>query len=144
MPKPALRPTSDEDPPEDVLRNIRVAYVQKARLTHGGLERVAFLVDLGLVGVFVELAEPLPIGDRVELRFPLPGNDIPISAACRVAWWHEPGREPRQFPPGIGLEFVEISDGDRARLRAHLIEHCRRPTRDRRFTRPWPPGDVVG
>jgi hypothetical protein len=141
MPKPA--PTSDEDPSEDVLRNIRIAYVQKAQLTHQGRERVVFLVDLGLVGVFVELGEPLPIGDRAELRFPLPGNDIPVSAGCRVAWWHEPGREPRPFPPGIGLEFVEISAGDRARLRAHLMEHCRRPTRDRRFTR-WPPGDVVG
>lgn len=142
MPKPAHRPASEDDPPEDVLRSIRIAYVQRAELVHQGRERVVFLVDLGLVGVFVELGEPLPVGDHADLRFPLPGNDIPVSVGCRVAWWHEPGREPRQFPAGIGLEFVELSDIDRARLRAHLVEHCRRPTRDRRFTRPWPADDV--
>lgn len=143
MPKPLAPPTSEEGPPEDVLRKIRVAYVQKAQLVHEKQAREVFIVDLGLAGVFVELAEPIAVGDRAELRFPLPGNDIPVVVGCRVAWWHAPGQEPRQFPPGIGLTFVDLSESDGARLRAHLVEHCRRPTRDRRFTRSGPWGDVV-
>jgi Tfp pilus assembly protein PilZ len=143
MPKPLSQPSSGVGPPEDVLRKIRVAYVQKAQLVHEKWAREVFIVDLGLIGVFIELAEPLAVGDHAELRFPLPGNDIPVVAGCRVAWWHAAGQEPRDFPPGVGLTFVDISESDRARLRAVLLEHCRRPTRDRRFTRPWPWGDAV-
>jgi hypothetical protein len=105
-----------------------------------------FLIDLGLRGVFVEHEHPLPLGERVEVRFRLPGNEIPIAAICRVAWWHPPELDlvSKKLPGGVGLEFLELSDLDRRRIREHLVDHCRRQPRARQFARQWPEADGEG
>jgi hypothetical protein len=126
-------------PPEFVLAKLRIPFVQRALLAHGGSPRDVFLVDLGLQGVFAEMETPLPAGDAVQIRFPLPGNEIPVAALCRVAWRHAGGASPRSLPAGVGLEFVDVSPADRTRLRDHVVEYWRRAGPSRRFTRPWPP-----
>jgi Tfp pilus assembly protein PilZ len=77
------------------------------------------------------------VGTQVTLRFALPGNEIPIVVACRVAWWHPAGARlvSKALPAGLGLEFVEISDADRSRLREHLVSYLSGEPRGRRFHR---------
>ena len=134
-------PRAEADaPPEAVLAKLRIPFVQRARLVHGDSDRDVFLVDLGLQGVFVEMSAPLAVQDTVQIRFPLPGNEIPVAALCRVARRHAGGASPRGLPAGVGLEFVDISPADRMRLREHILEYWRRAGPSRRFTRPWPPG----
>ena len=143
----SVSPGSTEDiPTEAVLRRIRVPFVQRATLTRAGAEEELFLVDLGLAGAFAERAEALAMGERVSLSFCLPGNEIPIVAACRVAWWNPAGegRPSKSLPQGGGLEFVEISEADRARVRRHLIEHFSGHGGLRRFHRPWPRSEEGG
>jgi hypothetical protein len=141
MPK-AVRPGSSRLTAEQ-LRKVRVPFVQRATLAHGAEREELFLVDLGVSGAFAERAQPLPVGDRVSLSFPLPGNEQPIRAECRVAWWHPPGQElaNRSLPAGVGLEFVELSERDRRRLRQHLLDYLGRETMGRRFHRAWPLGE---
>jgi len=129
----------EDVPPEPVLRKVRIPFLQRATLVHEDERFEAFIVDLGLLGVFVERNEPLPTGDRVEIRFLLPGNAIPLVAVCRVAWWH-PKEAPvalRVFPSGVGLEFTQMSEGDRTRIREHILTYCRRDSGTRRFVRHW-------
>lgn len=133
-------------PPEDVLLRLRIPFVQRATFTHKGKSEDVFIIDLGLLGVFAERRETLPVGEAVVLRFPLPGNEIPIVARCRVAWCHDAAQRlaSKQLPPGLGLEFVELTDKDRARIREHVEAHCRQNPRVRRFLRHWPEGKVKG
>ena len=132
--------SGDAVPPEPILRKMRIPLVQRARLTHRGVSEDVFTADIGLLGVFVERTLPLPAGEDVELRFPLPGNEIPLVARCRVAWFHAEGArlQSKALPPGVGLEFLHLSDADHERLRHHLIEHFRRSPADRKFSRQWP------
>ena len=127
-------------PPEPVLRKMRIPLVQRARLTHQGVAEDVFTADIGMLGVFVERVLPLPAGEEVELRFALPGNEIPLVARCRVAWFHAEGArlQSKNLPPGVGLEFQHLSDADQERLRRHLLEHLRRSPADRKFSRQWP------
>lgn len=127
-------------PPDSVLRKLRVSLIQRAILAWDGREEPVFTMDVGLSGVFVERAQPLPVGDTVTVSFALPGNAIPISARCRVAWWHAPQAPlvSKSLPAGLGLEFVSVPDADRVRLRELLIEHWRRDPRARQFVRQWP------
>jgi Tfp pilus assembly protein PilZ len=126
--------------PEQFLRQIRIPFVQRGTLLRSSAEEEVFLVDLGLAGVFVEKEKPIAIGEVVVIRFPLPGNAIPITAACRVAWRHGQGEPPRSpsLPPGMGLQFVEISPGDQERLRRHVVDYLRRGGGARRFAPRWP------
>jgi len=128
------------DSPSEPLRRIRIPFIHRGRLIHDGVKEELFLVDLGLAGAFVERQSPLPIGERVTLRFSLPGNDRPMTAACRVAWWHPPGGAlvSKSLPAGLGLEFLEISEEDEARLKRYLREYLDGEPQGRRFHRSWP------
>ena len=121
------------------LRDIRIPFIQKAALTVREQTEHVFLVDLGLRGAFAERAEPLPVGERVGLRFRLPGNEIPLTVGCCVAWWHPPDAPllSKALPAGLGLEFLECSEDDQARLRRYLEAYLRRSA-GRRFHRPLP------
>ena len=85
MSRIAVHRVEADVPPEPVLAKLRIPFVQRAELGHGDWHRDVFLVDLGLQGVFAEMNAPLAVGDAVQVRFPLPGNDIPVAALCRVA-----------------------------------------------------------
>jgi hypothetical protein len=135
-----------ELPAEEVLRKVRIPFVQRATLTHRGDSREGFIIDVGLTGVFFEQAVPLPVGEAVVVTFLLPGNEIPLVARCRVAWQHT-GKKTlvsKDLPPGMGLEFVELSEKDHARIRAHVEEHFRQHPGVRRFLRHWPEAERKG
>ena len=124
--------------PEPVAQ-FRVSMIRRARLDRAGETHSVLLLDVGLCGVFAEWkAEPLPIDERVRISFRLPENENPVVAECRVAWWHAAGTTPQSLPAGAGLEFVEISESDRARLQSLIEEHAKRDPRARQFTRWWP------
>jgi len=114
-------------------------------VSEGGREEV-FLIDIGLAGVFVERAVSMTVGDTVEVSFPWPGSEVPFSARCRVAWWHPSGAplSSKSLPPGAGLQFLEMSDMDRVRLRGLLVDYCRQNPRVRRFLRHWPEAERLG
>lgn len=124
-------------PPEPVFRKVRIPFIQRAALVHDAGREDLFLIDLALRGVFVERPEPLPAGAEVEVSFRLPGNELPIVARCRVAWWRAPDLALRSktLPAGLGLEFLEM-DGEAARrIRGYLTEYLRGNPRHRRFLR---------
>jgi Tfp pilus assembly protein PilZ len=123
----------------DVLKKVRVPLMQRGSLLRGGATEDLFIIDLALSGVFVERAEPLIVGEIVKVTFRLPRNEIPVTATCRVAWWHPQGGPlvSKSLPAGIGLTFTEISEADRAKVRDQLLDHFRREPGERRFSRQW-------
>lgn len=146
MTKAAPHRADEGVPAEPVLQKLRIPFIRKATLKHDGVTEAAFVIDLGLLGVFVERAEPLPKGDDVELEMTLPGSEVPVKAGCRVAWWHD-GDTPlasKSLPRGAGLSFVSLSDSDRSRLRELLEEYCRQEPSVRRFLRHWPEAERQG
>jgi Tfp pilus assembly protein PilZ len=128
-------------PSEPTLAQVRIPYVQRGRLAVEGRVEEAFLVDLGISGAFIERGDGLPVGTPVRLEFLLPGNEIPVAVAGRVAWFLPPGGRlvAKALPSGLGVQFVEVSDWDRGRLRAFVTDYLARNS-GRRFHRPLPLG----
>lgn len=126
-------------PPEEVLEQLRIPFVRRTALRRADGAEEAFLIDIGLTGAFVERAEPLRKGETIEIRFAWPGSERPFVAGCRVAWWHPQGAplSSKSLPSGAGLQFVEMSEADRDRLRSLLLDYCRQHPRIRRFLRHW-------
>jgi Tfp pilus assembly protein PilZ len=143
---PALSSPRDSSPPESVLRQLRIPFVRRVTLATPSWNEDAFMIDIGLAGAFVERAESLPVDEEIEIRFPWPGSEIPFAARCRVAWWHPEGAplSSKSLPPGAGLQFVDMSEHDRDRLRALLVDYCRQNPRVRRFLRHWPEAERTG
>jgi len=143
---PAPTSARDPTPPEGVLQQLRIPFVRRATLVSKLLVEEVFLIDIGLCGAFIERAQALPVDQAIEIRVPWPGSEIPFSARCRVAWWHPEGAPlaSKSLPPGAGLQFVEMSDADRDRLRTLLVDYCRQNPRVRRFLRHWPDAERTG
>lgn len=141
MLKAASPGSTDAEASDEVLSRVRIPFIQRGALLLPHGEEPLFLVDLALSGAFAERAEPLPAGERLKLRFRLPGNEIPLVVGCRVAWANRKGGRlvTKSLPAGLGLEFVEIAAPDRARLRAYLRDYLKGGLR--RFHRPWPPAE---
>ena len=140
-------PTAEDGVPEEhILSRLRIPFVRKATLVRKGRTEDAFVLDLGLEGVFIERTEELPVGELVDISVPWPGSEVPLHSRCRVAWFHAPGRKlaSKSLPPGAGLQFMEMAESDRARLRELLEEYCRQHPRVRRFLRHWPDAERVG
>jgi hypothetical protein len=142
----ALLRARETSPPDGVLRQLRIPFVRRATLVGASRREDVFMIDIGMAGAFVERAEALPVDENLEIRFPWPGSEIPFAARCRVAWWHPEGAplSSKSLPPGAGLQFVEMSDVDRERLRALLVDYCRQNPRVRRFLRHWPEAERQG
>ncbi len=119
-----------------MLRRLRVSLVRRGWLELEGRREAALVIDLGLRGAFVEHPQPPPRGTPVSLRFTLPGNEIEVAVRGRVAWCQAADGE--RLPAGLGVEFTELAETDRERVRRFLAEHYHRAPRARQFTRPWP------
>jgi Tfp pilus assembly protein PilZ len=136
----------EEVPADQILDKVRIPFVQKASVTWKGTTQEAFTIDVGLAGVFVERAEPLPIGELVVVSFGLPGYETALTARCRVAWWYA-GDKPlpsKSLPPGVGLQFVDLPEADQRRVRELVVEHYQQHPRVRRFLRHWPEAELKG
>src|SRR4029079_13375546 len=115
-------------PTEPALRKIRIPFLQRGTVAIGGVREQLFVVDLGLCGVFIERVKPLDPGQEIEVWFALPGDELAVHARSRVAWWRPAEvAERTRTTTGIGVEFVEMSARDAARVPRHLPADLERP-----------------
>jgi hypothetical protein len=71
------------------------------------------LRDLSEGGAYIETSEQFPVGSVMSLRFMLPGADAMISCAVFV-------RNVRDGGSGLGVEFLDLSQDDRALVGAFV------------------------
>ena len=70
-------------------------------------------------GLFVATYKPQAVGDRLRVRFKLPGIEEPIEAKVEVQWIREAGAS-EEGAPGFGGQFVEVSDEAKAAIERFL------------------------
>lgn len=122
------------------LDHLRVSFIRRVEVAHAGRTQHGLALDIGVQGLFIEPIVALRVGHAVRVRFTLPGNHLPIEASCHVAWDSRASSTPgAPRPPGLALQFIELSERERVRLRLFVAAHLERDPRGRQFARPWPP-----
>jgi len=81
--------------------------------------------NLGVGGIFVATGQPGRPGDRVTLRFALPGLSEPLLVEAEVRWIREPGQSKQPGGPGMGLKFAKLSMHAAATIDAFLRSRAR-------------------
>lgn len=95
----------------------------------------AYTWDISEGGIFISAHRPPALGTRLSFQFTLPDSDAPIYALGEVSWVTGTMELPSlaamakdnsrlAHPSGMGLRFVEVSDGDVERIR-HFIHTSR-------------------
>jgi hypothetical protein len=98
-------------------RNVRVPVEIKITLTRDGMrgEHTAVTSDIGEGGIALLRAPRLKSGDRMQVRFTLPGTERILKTTGEVAW------ENAQHQ--IGIRFVDLAPDAQSHLNAWLRSH---------------------
>jgi len=106
-------------------RNIRLA-IYSGTEEHKLMSNYTVNVSSG--GVFIEADDILPVDTALEIKFKLPDNDNIITCNARVAWTNKPGQLRKDsLPPGMGIQFVDLSLDDLQAIRNFLKEGDLKP-----------------
>jgi uncharacterized protein (TIGR02266 family) len=73
--------------------------------------------NLSLGGLYLDRTLPHPPGTQVDLQFRLPGDPAPLRIKGEVI-------ESTSRDLGMGVRFVDLSLGDRARIAGCLFNHA--------------------
>jgi len=71
--------------------------------------------NLSTGGIYLENTIPHPVGTRVTLRFALPGDERRFEVRAEVV-----GAIAGEEEMGMGLKFLDLSDGDSDRIRQYI------------------------
>ncbi len=74
-------------------------------------------------GLFLLTQDPRPLNTKIPLRFQLAGRMI--FADAQVMYAHRQGNQ-MNFRPGMGLQFIRISDLDQEQIRLFIREEIRK------------------
>lgn len=78
-------------------------------------------VNIGIGGAFIEAVDPLSPGTLLTLTLHLPPGDQVLRCSAHVAWVnHRDSPTKSSLPPGMGVEFFGLSEGNRALLSRYL------------------------
>ena len=72
----------------------------------------AYIGNLGTGGLFIKTSQTVPAGTVLNLEFNLPDSDHLIQAKGKVAWARSKGESDERKPPGLGIQFVQMSSED--------------------------------
>ena len=80
-----------------------------------------YTVNVSTGGLFIETPQILPVNTQLLVKFKLPDMDSVITCKSRVAWTNEPPvfKKP-SLPPGMGIQFIDLSLDDMHAIRIFL------------------------
>jgi len=80
-----------------------------------------YSINMSTGGVFIETSVILPEDTELTLKFNLSNSDTLIVAKARVAWTNDPMSIKKEtLPPGMGLQFLDLSLEDMHTIRVFL------------------------
>lgn len=82
--------------------------------------------NIGNGGLFLDTEREVPLEKELYLEFMIPGDAEPTCCRGRVAWRNAPGGMPRpDLPPGVGIEFLDLSSALRRSLQTFVLDATR-------------------
>ncbi len=76
--------------------------------------------SLSARGVFIRTAAPFEVGERLILRFHLPGQEASVKVVGQVVWRN--ADRSKQGGMGMGIQFLDLAATDRAAIERHLAQ----------------------
>lgn len=99
--------------------DIKIGIATKHRLFVGLTDNIS------TGGLFVATDEELQKGDKIEVRFHIPGSDHTFAKKAEVAWirpYDELGND-RNSQAGAGLRLLDLTDDEKRMLNSFIAEH---------------------
>jgi Tfp pilus assembly protein PilZ len=107
---------------------LRVPFIQRCHLQlDGGPAGSTLLVNINVLGAYVQRDEMPRLGQQVSIRFRIPDTEREVVVQGVVAWLNPRQQHPvHSFPPGFGVSFRELSDDHRKVIEGVVEEYVAR------------------
>ena len=111
---------------------IRVPFVRRCQIDYtGGQTDSAFIVNINVLGAYVELDVMLPVGQPLRCAFRLPGTERELELEAVVAWNNPLQQHPvHSLPPGFGVAFRSLADDVRGKIEEIVFAYLARQSGD--------------
>lgn len=76
--------------------------------------------DISSGGIFVATGVTYEVGDRIHIKFLLPGRNLPMDVEAQVRWVRDPRTMRTDAPEGMGLKFVNLTPEAKAAIAEFL------------------------
>ena len=76
--------------------------------------------DISSGGLFVATGLVYRVGDKLTVKFTLPGRSTPIVSDAEVRWIRDPRAMKTDSPEGVGLRFVDLAPEGRQAIAEFL------------------------
>jgi type IV pilus assembly protein PilZ len=97
-----------------VMKRLTVKYKDHQTLV------AAVTSNLSAGGVFIRTENPLSVGERFLIALDLDDPGETLEIPCQVKWTREKTSDIRSEPPGMGVEFSELSQKNAQLLKRYL------------------------
>jgi len=101
-----------------VERNVFLSYRDNESFIKASMIK-AVAGNLSVGGLFIKTEKPYTKGEQFMLDLQLPEISETLTVTCEVAWSRK-GWDINQNPPGMGVKFVDMPDGDRRILSEYV------------------------
>jgi uncharacterized protein (TIGR02266 family) len=121
--------STDQIPPEN---RSNPRFLARIAIFHGPYQKeilTDYTVNMSAGGVFIESRMIMPEDTQVTVKFKLPDSDTIIVSKATVAWVNDPVSPKKpSLPPGMGLQFLDLSLEDLHAIRFFLEQGDFQPT----------------
>jgi len=117
---------------EKIEKKATPRYATRIAIFHGSYQNQVltdYSINISTGGVFIESSMILPEDTELTVKFSLPDSDTIIIAKSRVAWTNSPDSiKKASLPPGMGIQFLDLSMEDMHAIRTYLDKGRFEPT----------------
>ena len=82
----------------------------------------SYITNLGEGGLFIHTTKSLPVGSLLDLQFSLPDSKHIIKTKGKVVWTRPHDMSTKDMPPGMGIQFIDMSPDDNKLLKNYIIK----------------------
>jgi len=80
----------------------------------------AYIGNLAKGGLFVKTGKVLPVDTLLNVEFTLPKSNHVIHTTGKVMWTRSKKKSSDKIPPGMGIQFIDISPEDEKLLKKYM------------------------
>ncbi len=110
-------------------KHMRFNVLMDAIFRKGGASKQFKVNNFSREGIGVLSEESLDEGEDVEVELMIPGDNMPVIFEGKIAWVSGSVSDSAKYRGGI--QFKNLSSGDRGRLMEYIYQKWLRPSRDK-------------
>lgn len=99
---------------------LRVSFIKKIILTFNGISHELYAETLSEGGIYIRKKDPFPVGSEVEIALPLDDSSLYLRGI--VIYTKGIFGDVFRIPPGMAVEFKDITVNDSTSLNKHIKE----------------------